>query len=536
MAPRLLPYADVIRGLQYRDVSVVGFPADMPDDGEHALLLRVRRERDFYLRLLNLGGCNDIEPLLKEGLDLVVELTGARQGYLELTGEGAGKDCHWWVGRGYSPEELDVIRGTISRGIVAQALLAGQTIVTPSAMLDPRFSDFESVRLGHIQAVLCAPIGDPPVGALYLERPGSFSAEDRENADLFARHLTTLADRLLTRRRQQAADDATRKVRETLHLDGVIGRSSALAAALRQAALAVPLDVNVMLLGETGTGKSQLARVIHHNGPRRNGPLVELNCAALPETLVESELFGAVPGGHSTATRRIEGKVAAAEGGTLVLDEIGDLPLAVQAKLLHLIDTREYFPLGSSRPCQADVRIVAATNADLKTAVADHKFRVDLFHRLHVLQVRMPSLAERRDDVPELAEHFCRKACERHRLPQLRLSPDAVRTLSGTAWLGNVRELANTVEVAAIRAASEHAEQVERAHLFADPTSGLGGAGGGPERLLTFQEATRRFQADLLRKTLEDNGWNVVDAAKTLDVARSHVYNLIRALGIERPR
>jgi transcriptional regulator with GAF, ATPase, and Fis domain len=507
----------------------------MPDQPPSAELTQTRRERDLYRRLLDLGEQNELEPFLREALALVVEVIGARQGYLELHDEEdrAGSQP-WCIAHGFSAGEVEGIRAAISRGIIAHALATGQTIVTPSALLDPRFRERDSVRLGRIEAVVCAPIGsDPPLGVVYLqgrEQPGPFSEEDRSNAELFSRHLAPLAERLLARRRTREEGDATHSLRQTLRLDGVIGRSAAFAAALKQVALVAPLEVSVLLTGESGTGKSQLARVIHDNGPRRSGPFVEINCAALPETLVESELFGALPGAHSTAARRIEGKVAAAERGTLVLDEVGELPLPAQAKLLQLLQSRHYYPLGASKPLQADVRLIAATNADLRAAIANHRFREDLFYRLEVLPIRVPSLAERREDIRGLATHFCTTASVRHHLPRTLLSPEALRALEEADWPGNVRQLAHAVEAAVIRAVGEGGERVERAHVFPE----LGDLGSKAQQALTFQDATRRFQAGLLRETLEQCGWNVVDAARRLDLARSHVYNLIRAFGLER--
>jgi len=285
----------------------------------------------------------------------------------------------------------------------------------------------------------------------------------------------------------------------------------------------------VLLTGETGTGKSQLARVIHDNGPRASHPFVTLNCAALPETLIESELFGALPGAHSTATRRIEGKVEAAERGTLFLDEIAELSPAAQAKLLQLLQTKEYYPLGGTKPLRANVRVVAATNTDLQHAVAERRFREDLFYRLQVLPIRVPSLAERREDIPLLAARFCAQACARHGLPRIDLSPNALRAAESAEWPGNVRQLENAVEAAAIRAAGEHAKQIERAHLFPQAAAPV-----EADAATTFQEATRRFQARFLQDALETQGWNVVETARRLDLARSHIYNLIRAFGLER--
>jgi Nif-specific regulatory protein len=496
---------------------------------------RLQRERDLYLRLLSLGQQRELKPFLHEALGLIVEVAQARQGYLELHDEQDGVDTpRWWIAHGLSTEEIAGVRAAISRGIIAEALATGQTIVTPSALLDPRFSERDSVRLGKIEAVLCAPIGeDPPRGVLYLQggaNSGVFCEEARACAETFARHLAPLADRLLTQHRRQAESDPTRSLRASLRLDGVIGRSPALAAVLRQVALVAPLDVTVLLTGESGTGKSQLARVIHDNGPRAGQPFVELNCAALPENLVESELFGALPGAHSTASRRLEGKVAAAEHGTLLLDEISELAPAAQAKLLQLLQSKEYYPLGANKPVRADMRLIAATNIDLQRAVAERRFREDLFYRLQVLPVRVPTLAERRSDIPELAAYFCRSACEQHGLPQLELSRNAERALQSAEWPGHVRQLAHAVEAAAIRAAGEGVTQIEQKHLFPDAAAPPPDAGAA----LTFQEATRRFHERLLRDTLEETQWNVVETARRLELARSHVYNLIRAFGLER--
>jgi Nif-specific regulatory protein len=510
----------------------------MPDDTiRTAEIRRLRRERDLYLRLLRLSDQNDIEPFLNDALALIVEVTGAARGLIEVHDreEGTG-GRRWSIGHGLSEGQIESVRAAISQGIIASALATSTTIVTASATDDPRFRDRESVQMGRIDAVVCAPIGAfPPLGVLYLQgrvEPGPFCEEDRAAAEVFAHQVAPLAERLLALRRQRDAADPTRGLRTELHSGGVVGRSKALARALREAALAAPLDVTVLLTGESGTGKSVFARLIHENSPRRNGNLVELNCAAVPESLLESELFGAVPGAHSTASRRIEGKVATAEHGTLLLDEIAELPLAAQAKLLQLLQSKTYYPLGSSRLVHIDVRVIAASNADLQAAVAARRFRDDLYYRLQVVPIRIPGLEERRDDIPELADFFCTQAVERHRLPQVRLSPGARRALQTAEWPGHVRQLEHAVEVAAIRAAGEGSLQVERVHVFPDAVE----ASDDLEAPHTFQQATRRFQAKLVREMLEDSGWNIVEAARRLDIARSHLYNLINAFGIERGR
>ena len=494
-----------------------------------AELANLRRERDLYLRLLDLGREEDLEALVRDALALIVATTDAARAYLEINDESG--EPRWSTARGLSGDELEQVRLSISRGIIAEALASGKIIETPSAFVDSRFAARESVQRGHIGAVLCAPIGESrPRGVLYLysDMEGAFT-EHRERVSSFARHLAPLVDRILSSRRERTHADATAALRSRMRLDGIVGHSLALAGALEQAAAVAPLNVHVLLSGETGTGKSQLARVIHDNSPRARAPFVDLNCATIPAALLESELFGALAGSHSAAARRMQGKVEAANGGTLFLDEIGEVPLDAQAKLLQLLQSKQYYPLGATTPTHADVRIIAATNLALDKAVAERRFREDLFWRLNVVQIRMPALAERADDIPGLAAFFLDEASRKHGFARLELSPNAVRALQCAEWPGNIRQLANTIEMGAIRATSIGAKSVESGHLF----PGREDASAGPP---TFQEATRRFQAKLLRDALEANGWNVAETARRLDVARSYLYELIRAFGIGRTK
>ena len=491
-------------------------------------LARVTRERDLYRRLLELGQHEAPGPFVEDALALVVEVTGARQGYLEVQ-DPAGEP-RWWTSVHLTDEELAGARRRISRGIIAEAIATGRTVLTPSAFLDDRFSSHDSVRDTRIEAVCCAPIGQPACGVLYLQHtsdPGAFDETVRSQVELVARYLGPPLERVLARCVAAGEPDPTAEFRKRLPLDTVVGCSRALADVLQQVVLAAPLDVTVLLTGESGTGKTHLARVIHQAGPRAGGPFVALSCANLPDELLESELFGAEPGAHSTATRRLPGKVGAAQRGTLFLDEIGELSLRNQAKLLQLLHARSFFPLGATEPVHADVRVIAATNTDLKEAVRQRHFRDDLLYRLTVLPIRMPSLAERREDVPLLADRLAEAACERYRLPAVALSPNARHALAAADWPGNVRELAHAVEAAVIRAAGARASQVEPGHLFPGVT---------PDRPLpaTFHEATRRFQADLLAKALADHDWNVSQTARDLDLTRAHVHNLIRAFGLTR--
>ncbi len=498
-------------------------------------LERVCKERDLYLALLGLGEQERVEPFLEEALSLLVAATGAHSGYLELRDpdEEPAEESVLWIARACTPEQVEQIRANVSRGIMAEALATGRTVLTRSALVDERFSARPSIQARGIEAVLCAPLGgEDGRGVVYLQgHSGTFREEERTCIEALSRHLAPFAERILARARAARASDPLRDLRRRYRLNGFSGRSAALAAPLEQAMLAAPLDVSVLIIGPTGSGKSLLARAIHANSPRATGPFVELNCAALPETLIESELFGALAGSHSEARRNQPGKVAAAEGGTLFLDEVSEIPMAAQAKLLQLLQSRTYYPLGATTPGTADVRVIAASNADLRGAVRERRFRDDLFYRLHVLPIQLPGLAERREDLVDLAEQFAGAACRRHGLPALAPSRAALRAILATEWPGNVRELEHAVEAAAIRAAGRGSERIEPEHLFPEQARGPSPA---ESEALSFRHATRLFQAEILAKTLQSCGWNVAEAARRLGLARSHLYDLIREFGMQR--
>ncbi len=485
---------------------------------------RVRAERDLFQRLLELGHQEDLTPFLEGALDLVLEATGAKRGYLELTGG-------FHMARGFTESELLGVRQEISTGIVAQALATGRTVSTASAVDDPRFRDQKSVQAQKIRAVLCAPVSS--LGVVYLQgrdAAGPFPEEDRAHVETFARHLAPFADRLLTRAAPE--EDATRELRARLPKLSIAGTSRALAEVLRQVLVAAPVNVPVLVTGETGTGKTALARALHDASPRARAPFVEINCAAVPEALFESELFGAEKGAHSTATKRVEGKIDAARGGTLFLDEIGEMPLALQAKLLMFLQSKKYYRLGSSTPIDADVRVVAATNADLESLAREKRFREDLFYRLNVLAIAVPPLRDRVEDIGPIADAVAASLLEREGRGAP-LSRAAHRALAEAEWPGNVRQLENVVQRGWATALADGSAAIEPKHLFPQRAKTGGESEGEP---LGYQEATRAFQAKFLREALEATSFNVSETARRIGLARSHLNDLIRVHGLTRTR
>jgi transcriptional regulator with PAS, ATPase and Fis domain len=313
----------------------------------------------------------------------------------------------------------------------------------------------------------------------------------------------------------------------------LVARSPAMRAVLELASRAMRSHATVLVTGETGTGKELLARAIHDGSTRRTGPFVALNCAAFPETLLESELFGALRGAYTGLDRDKKGLFEAAEGGTLFLDEVGETSPALQAKLLRALQEREVRPLGAARPRRIDVRLVAATNRALQQEIARGTFREDLYWRLAVFHVAMPPLRERREDVVPLAEHFLRRHGERDGKPGCRLAPEAADLLLLHAWPGNVRELENEMQRAL--ALVEAGQPIQAHHLSErlrgalEPIAAAGVAPGAE----TLRAQMARLEAWVIRRALAANGNRRAATARALGITREGLYKKLRRLGVQ---
>ncbi|HUJ82261.1 MAG TPA: sigma-54 dependent transcriptional regulator [Candidatus Acidoferrales bacterium] len=318
----------------------------------------------------------------------------------------------------------------------------------------------------------------------------------------------------------------------------MIGRSSAMRQVFELAERVAPTDATVLILGESGTGKDLLAQEIHARSPRTDGPFVAVNCAALPENLIESELFGFEKGAFTGAAQQRKGKFELASGGTLFLDEIGDMNPVTQAKVLRALENRTIERLGGSQPIQVDVRVISATHRDIPAEIAAGKFREDLYYRLRVVTLELPPLREHKEDLPVLAATFLDQLGQRHNR-KARLSPEAAELLTRYNWPGNARELRNALERSLVLSRSD---EIQSSDLPAEIREGT----PGPVRRANsddgdylgesdFRDAKRKFEIAYFRRKLQEHHWNVSKTAAEVGLHRQSLQEKLRELGIQRP-
>ncbi|MGD8453518.1 MAG: sigma-54 dependent transcriptional regulator [Phycisphaerae bacterium] len=414
------------------------------------------------------------------------------------------------------PEALASIRQRAPDTVVAGAEVAGQpTTAALIDLLDGLAPDAGLVSIGHVGPL-------PPARHIDVEAvPADLSA-----ADLVQR-VVRAADRAVARRED-------RLLKQTLDehayeaFEGIIGTTPQMTRIIERIKKAARNKLTVLILGETGTGKDLIAEAIHRQSDRARKPMKSVNCAGLNENLLESELFGHVKGAFTGAVSDRKGYFVAADGGTLFLDEIGDMPLPMQAKLLRVLERREVTPVGSTEVLRVDVRVIAATNADLFQRVEDREFREDLYYRLKQWVIDVPPLRERRQDIPILAMHFLRRANEAHGLSVPGISHEAMGLLAKHFWPGNVREIANLVESLAVEAENRRIEaddlpEAIRGSRDLVPVGGTGMVG------LTMAQVERL----MIEKTLLATGGNREQAAKMLDIGTRTLYRKIKEYGLQ---
>ncbi|BCR05913.1 acetoacetate metabolism regulatory protein AtoC [Desulfuromonas versatilis] len=362
---------------------------------------------------------------------------------------------------------------------------------------------------------------------------------------------------ILKAQKASAVSDEVTRLKEELkehhQLDRtIIGKSQPMQEVYKILGKVAPSDVTVLITGESGTGKELVARAIHYNSPRLGKPFLAINCAAIPRDLLESELFGYEKGAFTGATERKPGKFEQANGGSLFLDEIGDMPLELQAKLLRVLQEKEITRTGGSNTISVDVRIVAATNQELKEKVRAKEFREDLFYRLNVVPIELPPLRERRDDIPLLVEYFIERAHEEHHVPAQGCTEEAMALLKNHSWPGNVRELENTLQRAALLSPDQLLGPADFPSLLASPANDE--ADGSLEALISnklrsslaqmdvqeldnlYEMVLAQMERPLINIVLEKTRGNQVKAAEILGINRNTLRKKIQTLGIDVKR
>lgn len=344
----------------------------------------------------------------------------------------------------------------------------------------------------------------------YLTKPLDFDA------------LRLVMDRALEHTRLREENEGLKRQLARFQFSEVIGRSAGMEHLLEMAALVAPTEATVLITGESGTGKGVIARGLHANSARRERPLVEVNCAAIPETLIESELFGHEKGAFTGADRQRRGRFSMADGGTLFLDEIGELPLSMQAKLLRVLQDGEIQRVGSDMAIPVDVRVIAATNRDLEAMVGDGSFREDVYYRLNVVTLEVPPLRERSEDIPPLVQHFQKRLSERYRKPVRGVTPQAMDLLLRYSWPGNIRELENVLERSVILLQGEYISEKELPFTIRNLGPNDRKDGGRNTRETFFRETSplAEMERQAVLKALEEAGGNKSEAARLLGITR----------------
>ncbi len=435
-----------------------------------------------------------------------------------------------------SQTETELPYHRVSPFLAATVLREGEAVMARNVMGDSNLGSRDSKGEIHATSVICAPVrrGKKVLGLVHLYSTAGEHVPDPDDLEFTLAGADTLAVALqnLTRRQELAENlnqirDENMQLRERLGVQSeIIGKSRAMERVTEEIARAAPTSATVLVRGESGVGKELVARAVHYSSPRRKGAFVCLNCAALSESLLESELFGHERGAFTGAVNRKIGKFEASHQGTLMLDEIGEMSPTIQAKFLRVLEGHPFERVGGSEPVKVDVRVIAATNRDLEKDVAEGRFRRDLYFRLHVLEIFVPALRKRPEDIPELAQYFFHKYNLETGRRLRGFTPRAMEQMVRYRWPGNVRELKNVVERAIVLAAGDYIDQ-EDLMLSKLPTTG--DTGESPPQAAEFKPISLAEMERLhILATLKATSWNKSQTAQLLGIERSTLDRKIR--------
>jgi transcriptional regulator with GAF, ATPase, and Fis domain len=470
----------------------------------------------------------DLEQLQAQILNLTFEVVPAERGAILLDGNGTGKFESMFARHRLlsNPQPVQVSR-TIARQVLDQRI----AILGADVPRSDGLSEVESLVTSNVRSLLCVPLTvfDKVTGCIYLDTTHAAGRFDEEHLQLVTAIAGIAAVALENARHLQWLEQENLRLTTEINLDhNMIGESARMKAVYQLLSRVAPTESTVLIEGASGTGKELAARAIHRNSPRSGKPFVAINCAAIPEGLLESELFGHERGAFTNAIMQKKGRLEVAQGGVVFLDEIGEMASALQVKLLRVLQEREFERVGGTRPITVDIRLIAATNKNLEEAVAAGSFRKDLYYRLNVISLVMPSLQDRRDDIAPLAEHFLAKFSKRCNAKPKTISPAAMACLVNYDWPGNVRELENAIERALVLSPTDviQPEDLPESVLEKDPPPGVVAA--------RYHTALKEWKKQLILDAMQQAQGNYTEAARLLGVHPNYLHRLIRNLELKK--
>ncbi|RKY04365.1 Fis family transcriptional regulator [Candidatus Poribacteria bacterium] len=473
----------------------------------------------------------DLEEILDHALRKAADVVEAEASSIWLVDDETG-ELYVASATGVREKEVRRLRLKPGKGIVGWVVKTGKPFVTSDARSEPVHArDIAEMLDYEGRQILCVPMFSKGkvVGAIEVinksqDRP--FTEKDAYHLSIFA-NLTGIAieNAKLYAMLQRENRELRSELGKNPTFGDIIYRSEKMAEVIEITKRVASVNSTVLIRGESGTGKELIARAIHQASPRRDGPFIPVNCGALPETLLESELFGHEKGAFTGAIARKLGRFELADGGTIFLDEIGDMPPALQVKLLRVLQDKQFERVGGTKTIKVDVRVIAATNQNLEKLMAEGKFREDLYYRLNVITIFIPPLRERPEDIPILAEHFLRKYCLETKKKIKGFAPETMDILMSYHWPGNVRELENAIE---------HAVVLAKGDIITPEDLPFNLRGVEPEiKLMSLEEAVREFKKRHITRVLHETGGNRTKAAEILKIQRTYLSRLIKELGIK---
>jgi Nif-specific regulatory protein len=489
---------------------------------------RVARNLNALLKISRIvHAIRDLNELQGQLLDLIFEIVPAGRGAI-LLADKDGQQFNSMFARMRQAGQAPLV--TVSRTIARQVLEQGVAVLGSDVRGSDELRDVESLAASQVHSLLCVPLTvfQKVIGCVYLDSDSVGGRLNGEHLQVVTAISGISAVALENARRLHWLEQENERLTVEISQErSLVGEGSSMKEVYQFLKRVAPTDSTVLIEGESGTGKELAARALHRNGPRAGKPFVAINCAAIPETLLESDLFGHERGAFTGAASLKKGRLEVADGGVVFLDEIGELAPALQVKLLRVLQEREFERVGGIHPIKVDIRLIAATNCNLEQAVRDGLFRQDLYYRLAVLKITMPTLRERKDDIPMLVRHFVQKHAKRCKVKPRPVSREALACLVNYDWPGNVRELENAIERALVLASSDVIlpEDLPESLLERPPLPEMTEA--------KYHAALKELKKRLILDAVEQTQGSYADAARILGVHPNYLHRLIRNLELK---